>query len=165
MTRKQRIHLMRDLWPGACRWQGWPPNDRARRLAEIGRALGRPVASSNEVRTNDDFDRVKKHLLTLALDVAAAAEDEHAGRARRLRRRIGEVIARIEDSRRAVTPDFDAGAFVQAIIADKFDHGRRREGLRLEELTAAPLVDAQGREHPSQLDQLLMTLTRCLYGS
>lgn len=66
MTIKQRILLMADLWPAAAAALGCSKEDRERRLAEISAALGRPVASAGDIKTNVDFDRVKSHLLAIS---------------------------------------------------------------------------------------------------
>lgn len=66
MTTKQRIHLLAELWPAAAAVLGCSPNDRERRLEEISKALGRPVDSASEIKTNKDFDDVKKHLLAIS---------------------------------------------------------------------------------------------------
>jgi hypothetical protein len=157
MTPKQRIHLMRDLWPAACAAQGWAPNNRALRLTALSHALGRAVTSANEIATNDDFDRVKRYLRMAADDVGAAMERESDGRARRVRERVRAAVRELE----AVLGDAGRAAqYVAEIIAAKFNHAHAPaiSTLTVEDLTAEPIYDA-GREHPSQLDQLLMTLT------
>ena len=53
-----------------------------------------------------------------------------------------------------------AHAYLHKLLNDKFNAGRQRENwLRWEDLTAEPIADLEGLLHPSQLDQLLMTLT------
>lgn len=66
MTRNQRIHLMSDLWPAAAAVLGCSADDRERRLAEISQALGRPVDSASDIKSNKDFDAVKGHLLAIS---------------------------------------------------------------------------------------------------
>ena len=66
MTPKQRVHLMAELWPAAAAALGCSKEDRERRLTEISRALGRPVDSASDIKTNRDFDQVKAHLLALS---------------------------------------------------------------------------------------------------
>ena len=156
MTRKQQIYMMA-LWTRACAAQGWPANNRALRLTAISHALGRQVSSASEIRTNAEFDRVKRHLQEAADDLAAAMETETEGRARRLRWRIRaqvDRLAQIWGDTRA------AHAYLHKLLNDKFNAGRQRENwLRLEDLTAEPIADLEGLLHPSQLEQLLMTLT------
>jgi hypothetical protein len=148
MTDRQRIFLMADLWPRACQTQGWSPNDRTARLREIGLALGRQIESANEIGTTQDFDRVKRHLQTLALNLRAAGETDADGRARRLRNKVIGYLAQIAP----LIGQLEAERYVEAIIADKFNHGQ--PGRSLHDLSAVP----QGK-HPSELDQLVITIS------
>jgi len=66
MTANQRVHLMAELWPAAARVIGCSAQDRDRRLEEISLALGRPVNSASDIKTNEDFDKVKARMLALS---------------------------------------------------------------------------------------------------
>lgn len=58
MTKRQRITLMADLWPGACRVNGWKVSDRAKRIEILSQILGRNIESANEINNSTDFDAV-----------------------------------------------------------------------------------------------------------
>jgi len=120
MTTGQRIHLMADLWPAACREQGWNTEDRDLRLKVLSEALRRPLTSANEVGGNDEFDLVKSHLKTLANSLNGAMEsiDPNIGRARRLRKKIIELV-------RCLNLYADGEGFAREIIRD----GTRRAGI------------------------------------
>jgi hypothetical protein len=172
MTSAQRIYLMADLWPSACRAQGWNADDRDLRLNVLSEAVQRPLASANDINDRADFDAVKAHLKLLADHVQGAMESGHPeiGRARRLRRKIVELV-------RCLNLYADGEAYAREVIKD----GTHRAGADvtaydslplprlLESLTATPRFyrsDRTGRlvARPSQLDQVVMTLSRALNG-
>ena len=80
INRKQKIHLMADLWPAACSQQDWPIKDDARRYALFADVLGHwpehaaTLAAGGHISCNDfvksrdrdDFGEVKARLLLLA---------------------------------------------------------------------------------------------------
>lgn len=142
MTKNQRIHLMRDLWPAACRAQGWAPNDRARRIALCGLALGRKLQSTNEINSTDEFDRVKAHLLMAADNIQGAQEVDHpeAGDARRWRFMLERMVKCL-----AVYVG-DTEAYLKPILSDQFG-GRHPELLKAHEI-----------------ERLLMTVTSRTHG-
>jgi hypothetical protein len=74
MTAKQRMSILLDRWPAACRAQGWNPQNRDLRLYVISQALGRQVRSMNELDNANDVDRVFAHLGMLADNVARTIE-------------------------------------------------------------------------------------------
>jgi hypothetical protein len=93
MTTGQRVHLMAELWPAACRVQGWKVSDRTRRIDVLSRILGRPIQSASDITTNADYDTVKRELLTLADHLDRGAMDtREEGRARRLRNFIRQEL-------------------------------------------------------------------------
>ena len=172
MNAKQRIFLMADLWPAACEFQGWPPNDREHRLAVLSEALRRPIASATEINALEDFDAVKAHLKLLANSLKGALEsnDPALGRARRLRKKIIELV-------RCLNLYGEGDGFARKVIADgtRFAGAERASFAEmplpriLEALTATPRharSERTGRleERPSQLDQVVMTLSRGLNG-
>jgi len=75
MTKRQRIWLMATGWPDACAQQKWDVRDRDRRLEVCSQALGRNIASTNEIDDDNDFTLVKNRLLFLAGNLKGAAED------------------------------------------------------------------------------------------
>lgn len=174
MTSAQQVYLLIDLpakngrpartslWTAACRAQQWNKSDRTFRLEILSKALGRQIASATEIGALDDFDAVKRHLLMLADNVAGAREtiEPEMGRARRLRDAIGDLIKCIR-----VYLDDQTDPFVAQIIKDKFNHGSRVTVVTVDDLTAAPIILRNGRQIPSQLDQLVYTLGACLNGS
>ena|ERR1700690_415997 len=74
MTTKQRITIVADWWPAACRCQHWNPNDRPLRLQIISQAVGRPVASMNDLDNTGDIDQVKAYLLFLSDNIDGPPE-------------------------------------------------------------------------------------------
>lgn len=158
MTSAQRIHLMSELWPRACRCQRWDAKDRALRLRVLSQAVRRTIKSASELDETGDYDAVKAHLGMLADNVAATLETDHPelGRARRLRAVIRRQLADL----RASHPD--PVALLAKLIQDKFG-----SGWDLDELTADPIIGTdrrtgQPRESASQLDQVMFTLARIL---
>lgn len=96
MSKSQRIKMMAELWPNACKSQRWSPNDNQKRYDVFAQVLGnvprhaRTLADGRHISFNDfdnaDFDRVKAHLLMLTGNLAAAIETDQPerGEARRL---------------------------------------------------------------------------------
>jgi hypothetical protein len=74
MTAKQRMSILLDRWPRACRAQGWDPQDRDRRLQVISQAVGRQVLSMNDLDNTGDIDHVYAHLGMFADKVALTVE-------------------------------------------------------------------------------------------
>lgn len=157
MTSAQRIHLMADLWPRACRCQGWPSADRALRLRVLSEAVGREIHSASELDATGDYDAVKAHLGMLADNLKATIETDHPeqGRARRLRAVIRRQLADLGQF------GGDPHALLAKLILDKFGGG-----YDLDDLTADPIIRTdrvgQLRESASQLDQMMFTLARII---
>ena len=165
MTTKQRIALMAQWWPEACRAQGWRVNDRALRLRVLSDAVGRPITSANQLNTKADVDSVIAHLGMLKDNVALTIETDHPeiGAARPLRFVIGEWQLKCL----AVYMGHDgAQKYLAEIIRDKFRHASRVMPLTIEQLDAAPVIrrNKAGElyESPSQLDQVLMKLASAI---
>lgn len=180
MTQKQRYTLLIDspkryhtsLWTLACNANNWPKNDRAFRLQKISEAVGRVITSTSELNHTGDIDRVFDFLRSAADDLkathAVANPELEIGRARRLVFKIREV-----ESELAAYPAHEPmGAegvrrLVQKLCADIGNKGRRRrvEITDVEDLSAKWIEftrNGKRRRIPSQLDQLLVTLTRML---
>lgn len=165
MTPQQRITIMADWWPAACRAQGWKSADRALRMRVLSVAvsfppgtfatildalavinsdepLKRPLASANELDSRGDVDRVKALLLFLAGNLKAAQEmdDAKAGVARRSRHVIVDERLRCLALYPLDKPMGLAGA--QALLAellrDFFNKGRRHEIVTLEDISEQP---------------------------
>lgn len=80
ITKSQRITLMAELWPAACRQQGWDENDKTMRYAVFAEVLGdrephkSNLAAGGHISANDflsegerdDFGAIKRHLLLLS---------------------------------------------------------------------------------------------------
>ncbi len=158
MTDPQRITLMATWWPAACRAQGWKVSDRTKRLEVLSAAVKRPINSANELNSKEDIGAVKAHLGMLADNVAATVETDRPDmdRARRLRFTIAEHLKCL-----ALYHE-NAPAWLASVIRDKFKHGSRAMPLTLDDLSAAPIIGRGGREIPSQLDQVVMTLARAI---
>lgn len=79
-SQNQKIHLNAELWPDACKQQGWNPRDRDKLYDIYARVLGHlephktklakggriSACDFKSVGTRDDFGEVKKELLLLA---------------------------------------------------------------------------------------------------
>lgn len=181
MTTPQRIKLQADWWPAACRAQGWKTSDRDLRLRVCAWAVSlenptwlelldainsdrtpaRWLESTNDLDNKGDIDAVKACLGMLADKTKETGEvgRPEIGRARRLRDMIRDQIKCIG----LYHPQ--PRAFVAEIINDKFNRARRMGTLTIRDLTDDPIILRDGREIPSQLDQLVMTLGGCLNGS
>jgi hypothetical protein len=149
---------MAELWPRACRCQGWETKDRARRLRVLSQAVGRPISSANDLDATADYDAVKAHLGMLADNLAAAVETDHPelGQARRLR---SVILGKVRELG-AFHPNPEA--LLAGLIRDKFGNG-----WSLDSLTADPVITTdrrtgRPRETVSQLDQVLYTVSRIL---
>jgi hypothetical protein len=53
-------------WPGACTAMLWDSTDRALRLRVLSQAVGRPLTSASDLKSQTDWDHVKSHLLALS---------------------------------------------------------------------------------------------------
>jgi hypothetical protein len=74
MTTKQRMSILVDRWPAACRAQGWDRNDRSLRLRVISQAIGRWVKTMNDLNNTSDIDAVYAHLGLLCDNVGLTQE-------------------------------------------------------------------------------------------
>lgn len=179
MAKTCKRYPLGGLWYQACagataRAQGWNYNDRALRLATLSEAVGRPLASANDLNQVGDFDKVIQHLGTLAGDVARAAESDYAGEARRTLKDVRELLAELEE----LHPQ--PGQYVRTILQG-IHRGRRVEFGGIEDLGIEPRFECQqckaqagrnptrfcpgfGNEHVSELEQFRRTLTARLRG-
>lgn len=139
-----------DLWPKACKSQGWNRNDREFRLKVLSIALKRKIESASEIQTKGEFDSIIAYLGFASDDIDKTTETDHPeiGSARRKRKKIEEQLKCL-----GVYHPSPYG-YLNKIIRDKF--GR----VGLDDLTDALIVGDDGREHPSQLDQVLYALGR-----
>jgi hypothetical protein len=74
MTTKQRMSILLDRWPRACRAQGWDHKRRDLRLQVISDAVGREITSMNDLDNSADIDKVYAHLGHLADQVTGTIE-------------------------------------------------------------------------------------------
>lgn len=112
MTDRQRMSILADWWPRACKAQGWKVSDRDLRLDVISQAVGRPISTMHQLDNSRDVDRVKAHLLSLADDLAATVEttrEDDPG----LRRRLLFLI-------RKQSAQLGGEPYVMAIARDRF---------------------------------------------
>lgn len=180
MTPRQRIALQADWWPAACRTQGWKTGDRNLRLRVCmwavslvnptqlelldaiisDRVPARWLASTNDLDSKEDVDRVKACLGMLADKLKETGEvgRPEIGRARRLRDVIRDQIKCLA----LYHPR--PRAYVAEIIDDKFNSWRQfGPPLTIKDLTDDLIVrkdkkTGKPKEIPSQLDQLVMRL-------
>lgn len=135
MTKAQRISLMAELWPNACRTQGWHAEDRELRLVVCSIAVSwaiedmedwlaafhsteppsRMLKSTNDLDDHEDFTRVKRVLRLLSDHVEKDTE-----LLRRMRFVIGEqtkcLAVYLKKLARNDTVRFEGyGAFEEAI--------------------------------------------------
>jgi hypothetical protein len=176
MTKAQRYTLLIDhrqhvsLWTQACVANAWPKNDRAFRLEKLSEALGREITSTSQLVDNNDITKVFTFLRAKACNLKAAVAMEKPGY-----ERVPQLVYKIREieSELAGYPATDAmGAegvrrLVRSLCADIANEGKsvRVEIVDVEDLTAEPIEfrrDGKPRRIPSQLDQLLITLTRML---
>lgn len=174
MTPKQRITLQADWWPAACRAQGWKVNDRELRLRVCAWAVSlsnptqidlleairsdrqpaRRLESTNDLDNGPDVDRVKACLGMLADDLKQTGEVGRPkfGSARRKRDLIRshlKCLALFQEHPRR---------FLTSLVSDMFNHGR--PGVTIRDLTDDPKIKAGGFEGPSDLQRLLMRLSK-----
>ena len=176
MTQRQRIALQADWWPAAARAQGWKINDRAMRLRvcmwavsltnptqldlleaiNSDRTPSRWLESTSDLDNSADVDRVKACLGMLADEMKETSEvgRPEIGRARRLRDVIRDHIKCLG----LYVPR--PRSYVAEIIDDKFNSWRKYgPRLTIKDLTADPIIKKDGKEIPSQLDQLIFRVS------
>ena len=132
----------------------------------------RHLASASELNATNDIDAVNTTLLLLADNLKAAEEIDRPSRG--VSRRHRDVI---EDHIRCLSqypleqPMGRAGAvaFVEQLIADKFNRHRASERMSLDDVDDRPrfvphIVTGQLEEKPSQMTQLLWTVNARLNG-
>lgn len=170
ITTPQRIAIMK-TWGKVCKDRGWKQSDQAFRLAKFGEIIGRPIASANEIGRIDECTKLMKELKAmLGVDLKAAEEADnlYINRARVLRNVIlTELVPCLE------LYVEDVNAYITAIIEDKnrwWKLDRPERGMTLMDLSAEPIrkFDFKTRsmkEFPSQLEQMVYTLSSCLNGS
>lgn len=176
MTKAQRYTLLIDhrehvsLWTLACRANGWPKSDREFRMEKISEIMGREITSTTDLNNTTDVTRLFTFLRAQADDLTAAVAMQTPGfeRAPQLKYKIAEV-----ESELTAWPASDPmGAdgvrrLVRSLCADIANEGTspRVEICDVEDLTAEPIELTRAgnrRKIDSQLDQLLVTLTRML---
>lgn len=119
MTASQRITLMADWWPKACRAQGWKAGDRTLRMRALSEAVHRKLVSANDLNSTTDIDAVKAHLAALADNLPPVVkhetpDEDEAVRWRWLVREEIRKLAELIDG---------AHDYAASIIRDKFQHG------------------------------------------
>jgi len=151
------------LWPQACRAQGWPKGEWDLHRKAFLRECG--FTSLTLVDRVDGFTKVLKELQILihpSIDAAQEAEDPLINKARTLRHVIRTKIMPCLALYR------DADTFVKSVMEDKarwWKLDRPNCDITLEDLDARPIIrEVRGhlQESPSQLNQLLMTLSQRL---
>lgn len=158
-------------WSKVCKDRGWKSSDRALRLATFGKIIGREIASADEIGRIDECTKLMKELqamLGVSLTAAREADDLTINRARVLRNVIlTELVPCLE------LYVADVRAYLTEIMEDKnrwWKIDRPAREMSLMDLDAKPIVKfdpkrGELREFPSQLDQMVYTLSSCLNGS
>jgi hypothetical protein len=158
MSRKQTIWMMADLWPKACKAQGWNKSDNEKRYDLFARVLARiprhaaTLKAGRHISFNDfdqaDFDAVKAECLALADNLKGAVETVRPdyGEERRLRHQIDELLRCLGLYIERVD------AYLRPILAAKFK-GR----TSIDDLSAIPVLKDKG-VGLSELMRCLMTL-------
>lgn len=149
------------LWAKACKAQAWnkaggmkSAEVDAMRKAVTREVLGKDVSSKDF--TNDQFTKIKAKFLELAGDLDGAMEVNQPtkGKARNFLHVIAEQKKCL-----ALYVDGSVEAYVEQVIRDKFNRGRRSERMQVESLSNEPGFNTRFmRETPSELAQLVMTL-------
>ena len=170
ITVPQRTSLM-ILWSKVCKDRGWKASDKALRLAKFSEIIGRPIASSDQIERIDECTKLMKELqamLGVSVQAALEADNLYINRARVLRNVIlTELVPCLE------LYVADVNAYIAEIMEDKnrwWKIDRPSRGMTLMDLSAEPIrkFDFKTRtmkEFPSQLDQMVYTLSSCLNGS
>ena len=170
VSRAQVVSLKSTLWPAACRAQQWPEKDRDFQMAWLSQCVGREIKTSNDLERKGEFDKVKRDLELAASNLDAAsravsAEQGHDVEAQeRVRHQLDEVMQCL------ALYVADVPAYAREIIRDKILRGARHTRVpEMDELSTAPRFftrksDGQVVELPSQLEQMLYTLSRALNG-
>jgi len=149
LSRRQQTYFFSYLWPELCRVRGWSPSDRAQRHHWAASILHRQHRLSFSDWDQHDFDTIKSACLAAIRPADLDAQlDQLEQPARRARRKIAELIMCLR-----LYVD-DADAYVQRIVRHKFGADDWRQ------LSSTPPAP-HWRSH---LDQLIMTLSRCLNG-
>lgn len=151
------------MWSKVCRLNQWSKVDSEKQRKEFLKRCG--FASLKDVDRVDGFTKVKNELtilLTPSIKAAQEAEDPLINKARTLRHVIRtEIVPCLALYR-------DADAFVKSVMEDKarwWKLDRPNIEITLEDLDGRPImreVRGQIQESPSQLNQLLMTLSQRL---
>lgn len=166
---KAQVTLFWRLWGQACRCQGWT-TERGLSRAEIDQRRKSLLAdcgfdSLTAVDKTAGFGRVKAALMTLCdrLDGAIEADHPEIDEARRLRHVITwDLMPRLARLPEFVASEDGVMGYVERICRDKFGLSEDWQ-LDLDDLDARPIIrtrpDGSLQESPSQLFQLLITLT------
>ena len=182
MNEKQRKAFHRYWWPPAAKALGVKASDRNAKLRACMWALEftsptlldlleairsdrtpkRWLASTDDLTDENEITHVKKCLGMIADDLAATGEvgRPEINKARQKR----DVVRELTKCIGVYHPR--PRAYVAKIVDDKFNSWRKfGPSLTIKDLTDDPIFLKDGRELPSQLDQLLFTLSACLNGS
>jgi len=168
MTQRQMIYLNADLWPAACRFQGWAANDRCKRLEVLAQLVGRPLESSKEIDSGKDFDAVRKGLQELAAKLPL----DDGGLAARKRVKIREHL------RCLALYHPDAEGYFRQMVLDLCGGGPAENSFAIretplqhliEDLSSQPVIrrkrNGDTYEASSDLERVLMTLNGRLNGA
>lgn len=131
-TQAQKIHLNAELWPAACRQQGWKPKDREKLYEIYARVLGErephmsKLAEGGRISAcdfvsapgRDDFGDVKKELQLLAGNDLLQADPIR-------RQRLWKIRSRLMPCYRVYRPD----AALETILRDRFKRVRLVNGI------------------------------------
>jgi hypothetical protein len=136
MTDRQQRWFNTDLWPAACRAQGWKPSDRPHKLRVVGQVIGREILSTKDVGTGREFDQLKAGLQHLArpdnLNAALATVDDTGPRAAQRKRWLHNLAQADQPLVAKLTRDFSKGQIT--VPADLPDHLLKAVVVTLEQM-------------------------------
>ncbi len=159
------------IWGQVCKARGWKASDKVLRLATFSEILGRKLESSNEIERLTECTKLMAELnciIGVSVRAGRDAADPAENRARVLRNKItDEIVPCLELYVQ------DVAAYIAAIMEDKnrwWKIDRPSRGMTLMDLDAKPIFhrdrkSGELREFPSQLEQMVFTLSACLNGS
>lgn len=170
ITAPQRIGIMK-LWGRVCKDRGWKSGDKTLRLATFGKIIGREIASANDIERVDECTMLMNELqamLGVSIQAALESGSVYINKVRVLRNVIlTELVPCLE------LYVEDVKGYITEIMEDKnrwWKIDRPGREMTLMDLTAEPIrrwdVKSNSmKEFPSQLDQMVYTLSSCLNGS
>lgn len=166
MSPAQRARFFSDWWPRIAARRGVSPNNREARHAFYAEA-----GLHGDIDTTTGFDRLKAHCLAILDDANLTAQVRVQEQpTNRLHWKIRDVLKCLAVYPLSKPMGWEgARQYAREIIRDKVDHGSLRGVTDLEDLSdiANAYEDSDGNliERPSQVEQMVMTLSARLNGA